>query len=959
MKRAAVVFSLLIMASYVLPQTQNSVIRYGNSYYLSNTIIVKLKEQTSLVDVNERLREQFNYGLRQSVVTQVKNAFANSAKLLKGAGQLNRIFSLTINPSDGLHAVVKKISSLPEVEWAEPKYVRKVCFDTNDEYYLSGKQSYLDVIKAKEAWGVAKGSKEILIGIIDTGVDIDHPDLAANIYFNKKEIAGNNIDEDDGGEYIDDVNGWDFGGISSKPDNNPREDYTQLNGYHGTHVAGIASAVTDNAFGISSLGFNCTILPVKVSQSNHRDENDKPFILFGFEGIKYAVDKGAKIISCSWGGYEYSKFEQAIIDYAVSKGVLVVAAAGNENSGQPFYPASYNGVISVGWANNDDTRSEASNYGEFVDVMAPGTSILSTWPTIAGMAPPFKTSGGSSMSAPLVAGLAGLVFSKFPNLTAQQAAERIRVTCDKIDQKNLPQYENLLGRGRINAYRAVAEHDIYSTRATNAVFNAANSNALQAEDTTTVEIEFTNYFKPVNNLSVSISCKETFVKFINNKLETGYIGEQGKIINRSIRFVLTKDAPPDTTIFLLIEYESPGYSDFQWIAVNLNPSFATHNNGKIVATVTNNGGLGFSDFRQNAKGSGFKFFAGSNLLYEGALMFGTSADKLIDGARLNKDQSKDFKTIKPVSLKTGNSINEGHSLFNDDNAGSSKLGIQANFDSYTFNIAPDNSYIILKVILENTSQQEIKNLFLGYYLDWNLGNNYFSDSTSYDAAGNFAYAVNKENIIVGAALLSQQKTGYAGINSNWRVGEIILEDGFQDEEKWYSISNGITKDKVYGDVSFVISGGPVNLLPGEKETFAYAIAPAATKEELRQILKQSRAKYLSMVDGINEKEFQIPSEFSLSQNYPNPFNPSTTINYQLSTPGFVMLKVYDVLGREVATLVNEYRQAGNYKITFNARHLERSREMPSGVYFYTLKAGDPSLRSEHGFVHTKKMVYLK
>lgn len=947
MKRAAVVFFILIIAGNILPQTQNQIARYGNYFYLTNAIVVKLKETAALTDVNIKLLGQLNYELKQPVVTQVKNIFTGSGKLLKGTEQLSKIFCLTVNPSENLYGLVKQISSLPEVEWAEPKYVRKLCYNPNDEAYTSGKQLHLDVVKAKDAWEVTKGNKEIIIGIVDTGVDIDHPDLFANIYHNKKEIAGNGIDEDDGGEYIDDVDGWDFGGVSGKPDNNPREDYASKNGYHGTHVAGIASAVTDNAFGISSLGFNCTILPVKVSQSNHRDENDEPYIIFGSEGIKYAVDKGAKIISCSWGGYEYSKFEQAVIDYAVSKGVLVIAAAGNDNSKQPFYPASYNGVLSVGWTNNDDTKREAGNYGESVDVTAPGTAILSTWPTISGMVSPFHSAGGSSMSAPLVAGLAGLVLSKFPNLTAEQAAERIRVTCDKIDQKNLLQYGNLLGNGRINAYKAVNENDIYSLRATQVVLSTSNSNSWQVEDTSTAEIEFTNYLKPVSNLSVSISCREPFVKFVNNKFETGYIGELGKIKSRDIRFVLTKDAPSDTTIFLLIKYESPEYSDFQWIAVNLNPSFATHSNGKIAATVTNNGGLGFSDYKKNTKGSGFKFLTGDNLLYEGALMFGTSAEKLIDGARIDKTQSSDFQTIKPISLKESYSANEGSSLFNDDNAGASKLGIQTQFNSYTFNSTPDDFYIFLRVSLENTSQQEIKNLFLGYFMDWNLGNNYFGDSTSYDAADNFAYVVNKENIIVGASLLSQQKIGYTGINSNWRVGEIILEDGFQDEEKWYSISNGVAKNKVYGDVSFVISGGPVNLLPGEKETFAFAIALASTKEELRQILKQSRKKYLSMFDGIDYTDLQIPTEYVLQQNYPNPFNPETTISYSIPKSEHITLKVFDVLGREVATLVNEFKQAGMH----NCELRIENGELPSGIYFYRITAGK--------FIQTKKMVLLK
>jgi hypothetical protein len=218
----------------------------------------------------------------------------------------------------------------------------------------------------------------LLLVYVDTGVDFTHPDLAGNIFTN-------NITDT---EFPGDTHGWDFGGESGTADNDPHEDISiYSNGYHGTHVAGIASAVTNNSEGIASVGYNCSILPVKVSRNNNRSDNGLPYVVYGFEGIKYAADKGAKVINCSWGGYSYSNYEQEIINYAISKGALLLPLPGNDNTNELHYPSSYSGVLSVGWQNSgNDLRpvyivgneTSGGNYGTAVDVMAPGTSVLST-----------------------------------------------------------------------------------------------------------------------------------------------------------------------------------------------------------------------------------------------------------------------------------------------------------------------------------------------------------------------------------------------------------------------------------------------------------------------------------------------------------------------------------------------------------------------------------------------------
>ncbi|MBI3123566.1 MAG: S8 family peptidase [Ignavibacteriales bacterium] len=561
------------------------------------------------------------------------------------------------------------------------------------------------------------------------------------------------------------------------------------------------------------------------------------------------------------------------------------------------------------------------------------------------------------MSAPLVAGLAGLVISKFTNITTQQLVERIRATCDQIEDKNLSNYKYLLGSGRINAHRAVSDEKIFSLRATNAVFGVVNSSVPNDDDTIRVELEFTNFLTPISNVKISLSCRDSFVRFINNQLEIGSLHELEKTKAQSIFFVLDNYAPTDTSIFILVKYEAAGYFDFQWLPVKINPSFVTLNNDKIEVSVTNKGGIGYSDL-SHLRGVGFRTVNGNNFLSEGAQMIGTSADKLIDGVRINSISiSSDLTAQKSISLRKNNLMSESFAYFNDNNSGTSRLGIQTRVHSYIFNTAPDNSYLLFEVTIKNITLLEIKNLYLGYFLDINLSDDGLSDSTSYDNTDKFAYVINKNshNGIVGAALLTNQKDCYAGINNNWHVGEMILADGFQDEEKWYSISNGILKEKVFGNVSFTVGGGPVSVLPSGEETFAFVVAPASSKEELRQIIRQSRKKYITL-DVMNEKI--VPLEYKLYQNYPNPFNPSTTIQYSIPVVGtksatttHVTLKVYDVLGREIATLVDEDKSPGTYEVQFNTSNAEPKRTIPTGVYFYRLQTGD--------FIQTKKMILLK
>jgi serine protease len=742
--------SQLIFILFSCINAQN-IIQKGKVLYLSNTIVVKLKQNYSINSITSN-----KYSAKISI-SESSQMFPSKGILNKGEEALNRIYILKYNTSEDPLKAAELISKQPGVEWAEPKYVRTITsFNPNDSLY--NRQTNLKRIDASDAWQVTTGDSTVHIAIVDIGVDWHHPDLSDNILKNPS------------GQLI----GYDFGGLNGTPDNDPSEDSTA---FHGTHVAGIAAAVTNNKIGIASIGNKCKIIPIKASRYDQRSAQGVPYVFYGFEGIKLAADMGAKVVNCSWGGNSYSYAEQETIDYAVSKGTLVVASQGNDGNAIPFYPADYNGVLSVGWLHtNDDQKAFSGNYGTLVKVYAPGDTILSTWPTKAGF--PYygynKYLSGSSMSAPLVSGLAGLVFSKFPNYTPLQVSEQIRVTADNIYSSNPDSLKYLLGRGRINAYTALTNTNAASVRATTVNFiDEGNGNGLlESGETVSIQISFTNYLRSVQNVSVDISSSDGSVSFTNSHFDIGSMSTNGTADNSAnkFRFTIASNAPVDHDVNFLLKFSGTEYSnDFQWITAHINPTYGIHDVGNINITVTSKGALGYSDYPTNSEGTGFLFRNGENLMFEGALMYGISSNKIMNVARQIDYQSADFITKIPVKVATVGPDQVGYTVFSDTGAGSNALGIETHMTSYSYSKPPNNGFIILKTSFHNTTSKDITGLYAGYYIDWDIpASDYNNDTTYFDALNNIAIAVNNnltnpnvyQKVFTGTSLISANANSY-------------------------------------------------------------------------------------------------------------------------------------------------------------------------------------------------------
>jgi thermitase len=404
----------LALAAIALPAySQSKRATTAASDFIPGELVIKFKAGAE----DSKLRDAFQRGQ----LDQVKR----SVKLKSGHSGLHLISTRLDVPS-----ALRALRHHPAVDYAEPNYRIYPSVVQNDPM----SQWALAPVSAQAAWDVTTGSSSVLVGVLDSGVDYTHPDLAANVWTNPGEIPGDGLDNDNNG-YVDDMHGWDWWNGDNTvldPNENP----------HGTHVAGIIGAVGNNGIGIAGMNWQVKIVPLKFIGPEFGSN-------FGaIAGIEYAASIGVKVINGSFGSNWHS---QGIKDALDAAGILFVAAAGNyatNNDITPFYPASFDlsHVVSVAATNGSDGLASFSNYGAArVDLGAPGVAINSTIPG------GYTDMSGTSMAAPYVTGAAALVYSLFPDFNGAKVKHRILSGVDPV--------AGLAGKsltgGRLNAARAL------------------------------------------------------------------------------------------------------------------------------------------------------------------------------------------------------------------------------------------------------------------------------------------------------------------------------------------------------------------------------------------------------------------------------------------------------------------------------------------------------------------------
>jgi subtilisin family serine protease len=481
------------------------------------------------------------------IIVKFKNNPSNQTLKLQTISKSLNIHVIKLPPNMKTEDALKKYRNDPNVEYAEPNYIiRKLETTPNDPYYSS--QWGLVKVLANKVWDACKGSDNTIVAVIDTGIDLNHPDLKDHIWKNLGETNCNDGIDNDNNGFVDDCYGWNFTSNSNN---------TQDDDGHGTHVAGIIGAVTNNNEGVAGLNWYVKLMPVKILDSTGSGD-----IANLIKAIDYAVKNGAKIINASFGypsSCSLASPSQALYDAIKSageKGVLFVAAAGNygcNNDKTPLWPASFNlpNIISVAASDQNDNLASFSNYGQnTVHLSAPGTNIISTYFDKANNQSTYKSLQGTSMATPFVSGAAALLTSCSNNATINEIRERIISSVDVFDSLS----SITISSGRLNIYNAL-NNPLKPIRPTGLFVAINNNNAILTwQDNSNIETGYVVERKSDNsNWNVIARLPANTTSYIDNNLTSGIYYYRVKAVYNTEESLYSNDAsinvlnPPPTS----------------------------------------------------------------------------------------------------------------------------------------------------------------------------------------------------------------------------------------------------------------------------------------------------------------------------------------------------------------------------------------------------------------------------
>lgn len=456
--------------------------------YAPNRIIIKLKNTTSVQAVGavttvQKLPESIRNLSESQGVSEIRalapeTKVSGMRKITSGANTdaygLSRIyvldFATTINPV----LVAALYANDPNIQYAEPDYVRRICVTTpNDTYYLSDQANdSMRLIDAERGWDIATGNNSVIIAIMDTGVSLNHPDLT--IWTNPLGSSGP--------PYVGDLHGWNF--YANNNDVNDDNNYALYQGVtynafgHGTQCAGHAAAIGNNGLGVTGVAWRATIMPLKICNAG-----GDSFASNIIAALDYARSHGASVVNMSFSGGGSSQAEQDACNAAYASGVLLVAAMGNGGGPNVNYPAGYESVIRVGAVRHNGDITRYSDYGagsQTTELVAPGgdngeisgsLDVLSTCAFTTGLVggiggqctkwpQPYNAGSGTSFAAPKVAGLCALMKSFHPELTNDKIRQALHNSATDLGDVG---YDKRYGFGLINVYRALALLSAYAS----------------------------------------------------------------------------------------------------------------------------------------------------------------------------------------------------------------------------------------------------------------------------------------------------------------------------------------------------------------------------------------------------------------------------------------------------------------------------------------------------------------
>ncbi|MFA0962903.1 S8 family serine peptidase [Roseivirga sp. BDSF3-8] len=661
---------------------------------------------------------------------------------------LEDLYIIHLPEGTDLQAALQQARATPGVLYAERYHLPQPLLVPDDpEAIPGGQQDYLSPIRAYQAWDIERGSPDIKIGILDTGVRYSHPDLAGNMAFNDSDPP-NGVD-DDGDGYVDNYRGWDF----ADGDNDPHD---PGNSQHGTAVAGLAAGVPQNGIGMAGTGFYSSFLPIKIYTDEGYNFNR------GYEAIAYAADQGCQVINLSWGGQgRYSQYIQDIINYAVlDRDAVVIAAAGNTAGDLEFFPAAYDYVLSVGAVDINDKKTSWATYHSSVDIVAPGDFNYTTY-----LDDNYASFWGSSFAAPLVSGAAALIRSRYPGMSAVEVMEQLRITSDDIYYlpENAP-FLGLMGKGRLNMERALTETHLPSVRARDIEIKGPYGSYLFPGDEAALTASFTNYLADASLLRVTLSSMTEGVTIGQDFVRIGDLAKGQHFTNDPAPFVinLSDELENGSVITLRLDYEGINYRDFQVIRFQLVDDPITVYNGQLGASFGKKGEVAYQESWQ---GEGI-LHQNTVISYNAGIIMasgsGQEADNLPNDFRTFA-RNKDFNARSSYSLYNNSIADPDVRLQWTEDKEWGLLVEQKVYADTTS--ATYEDYLLVEYRITNRSDSLINDFHFGLYTDFDLGEGVDNLVRSIDSL-QLQYT-QSDTAVAGVALLQ---------GGEWKPNALVVRD---------------------------------------------------------------------------------------------------------------------------------------------------------------------------------------
>lgn len=944
--------------------------------YSQNTIVFKVKPQyRHLTSIDKIVNVQLDQVLGYLGLNSLNKIFPKHTPPEKKFNELHQeyadlslIYELKYTNNVSIEDAVNQVLATGIMEFAEPHYNYQLHnFTPNDPSITnSGQSGFLTRIRAYAAWDLAlggsQGNSNVVIGIVDSGTDTDHPDLVTQFKHNAADPI--NGADDDGDGYIDNYTGYDLAGADYNivvGDNDPS--IMGANNDHGSHVSGCAAAATNNGVGVAGIGFNCKLLPVKCAADNDTRASGAGYIIKGYEGITYAADHGAKIINCSWGGSTGGSFGQTIVDYAtINKNCLVVASAGNSSIDEANYPGSFNYVLSVAATNStNDYKASFSTFNYAVDISTPGNGIYETlWNDSYG------SMSGTSMSSPITAGGAGLVQSKYNYTNALQIGQRLKQTSDNhyTSGPNISgagnfgvAYANRLGKGRMNLQRALTDPLSPSVVFANDKEVDHNDNVIVVGDTLFITGDFVNYLNPTSNLTATMTAvtNPTCVTIVDNTTTLGVIGTLATKTNTldPFRFKINPGTPQNTSITFQVTLVDGTYTDSYFITVIVNVDYINIAINDVATSITSKGKIGYNADGQ-LQGLGFSYL-GTNLLYEAGLMIGSSSSAVSDcvrGGTVTPDQ--DFQSMVVVSkaIPSVKSNFDAHGRFNDALA-SPVQNLRVNHSAYAWTSVGNRKYVIVEYVIKNNGTTPLNALYAGIFADWDIdATTSGANKTNYDATTKmgYAYSTAAGGLYAGVKLLTNTAPPlFYGIdNVAGGGGGIDVNDAgnlYSTADKYTTLSTnrylaGTTGTTTTGtDILAVMSSGPFNISAGDSAKVAFAIIAGDNLTDIKASADSAQVHYSPPIT-TNISNSNIGNEGIHVSVFPNPASNDLSFIINTTKSENIDIALINTLGQTV-----KHISKNNTAIGYNEINTDIS-QLPMGTYFYQIKTDNGAFKGK-------------